>query len=110
RRPPVLHFGGVPVRLPAGTFLQPSAEGEAALVAAVLEALGGAARVADLFAGCGTFSFPVAAARARVHAVDGAGPAIDALAAAARSAGLGPVVTAERRDLEARPLLGPELA
>lgn len=110
RRPPLLHFGAVPVRLPPGAFLQPSVEGEAALVSAVLEGLAGAARVADLFAGCGTFSFPVAAARARVHAVDGAGPAIDALAAAARSAGLGPVVTAERRDLEARPLLGPELA
>jgi 23S rRNA (uracil1939-C5)-methyltransferase len=109
RRAPTLRFAGVPVRLPPGPFLQPSAEGEAALVAAVAEATSGARRVADLYAGCGTFTLPLAAAGRRVHAVDGAGPAIEALTAAARAGGLGSAVTAERRDLDRRPLLGPEL-
>jgi 23S rRNA (uracil1939-C5)-methyltransferase len=110
RRPPVLSLGGTTVRLPPGPFLQPSAEGEAALVAAVLEAAGAAKAVADLFAGCGTFSFPLAATGARLHAVEGAAPAIEALAASARAAGQGATVTTERRDLDERPLLAAELA
>ena len=75
----------------------------------MIEAAGPARRIADLYAGCGTFSLPLAAAGARLHAVDGAGPALEALLAAARGSGLGPMVTAERRDLEARPLLAHEL-
>ena len=42
--------------LPVGAFLQATEEGEAALVAAVREAVGGAASIADLFAGLGTFA------------------------------------------------------
>ncbi len=114
RRAPVVRFGGVAVTPPPGPFLQPSAEGEAALLAAVLDGLGAAPRagrrIADLYAGCGTFSLPLAAAGARVHAVDGAGAALDSLLAAARAAGLGTQVTAERRDLDSRPLLPAELA
>ena len=49
-------------------------------------------RLADLFAGCGTFALPLAEAGARVHAVDADQPGIAALAAAgvmrrARSSG-----------------------
>jgi 23S rRNA (uracil1939-C5)-methyltransferase len=108
RRAPVVRFDGVAVTPPPGPFLQPSVEGEVALRTAVRQALGEVAapgrRIADLYAGCGTFSLPLAAAGARVHAVDGAGPAIAALSAAARGGGLGPLVTTERRDLDARPL------
>lgn len=110
RRPPAVTFGGISVRLPPGPFLQPSAAGEAALVAAVTEAARGAKVVADLFAGCGTFTFPLAATGAHVHAVEAALPAIEALSAAARGSGLGATVTTERRDLERRPLALDELA
>ncbi|MGF1611246.1 MAG: class I SAM-dependent RNA methyltransferase [Kiloniellales bacterium] len=117
RRTPVLHFGGVPVVPPPGGFIQPTAAGEAALVAAVLGYLGdglGTGRggtVADLYAGCGTFSFPlIAAGAARVHAVEGEGAALSALDAAARRAGLAGRLSAEQRDLERRPLRAAELA
>jgi 23S rRNA (uracil1939-C5)-methyltransferase len=114
RRAPVVRFGGVAVTPPPGPFLQPSADGEAALSAVVLEGLGQplgpGRRIADLYAGCGTFSLPLAAAGARVHAVDGAGAALGSLLAAARAARLGPQVTTERRDLDDRPLLPAELA
>jgi 23S rRNA (uracil1939-C5)-methyltransferase len=110
RRAPMVRFGGVAVALPPGPFLQPSAAGEAALAAAVAEAVGPAARIADLYAGCGTFSLPLAAAGARVHGVDGAGSAVAALLAAARQGGFGERVTTERRDLDARPLQSDELA
>ncbi|MFB9149132.1 class I SAM-dependent RNA methyltransferase [Roseovarius ramblicola] len=109
RRAPVQDFGGVPVVPPPGAFLQATAEGEAALVAEVLACLDGARRVADLFAGCGTFTFPLAR-RAAVHAVEGAPGMIAALDHAARHAqGLRPVTHAAR-DLFRRPLDAQDLA
>jgi 23S rRNA (uracil1939-C5)-methyltransferase len=103
---PTVTLGGVALALPAGAFLQATADGEAALVAAVGAATSQARRVADLFAGLGTFALPLALA-ARVHAVDGAGPPISALARAAATA-CRPITT-EHRDLFRRPLLANEL-
>src|SRR5690606_37222158 len=60
RRAVRVSFGGVAVDLPAGAFLQATRDGEAALTAAVLDAVADAPRVADLFSGCGTFTFPLA--------------------------------------------------
>jgi len=109
RRPPRVTLSGVPVDLPFDAFLQASVEAEGALTADVSAGVGAAARVADLYAGIGTFTFALAA-RAAVHAVEGARPAAAALAAAATRAGLGGRVTSERRDLDARPLTAAELA
>lgn len=108
RRTPIVSFGGVGVELPPGAFLQPSGEGEAALLAEAERALAGATRIADLFAGCGSFSLPLAKTAA-VHAVEGDRGAVDALQLAVRRAGLGHRVTAERRDLERAPLQPVEL-
>jgi len=110
RAPAQLRFGDVAVDLPPDAFLQAGVEGEAALRDLVLAAVATAAAgpVADLFAGCGTFSLPIGRHRA-VHAADGDAEAIAALAAAARRAGLGRLTT-ERRDLMRRPLLRQELA
>jgi 23S rRNA (uracil1939-C5)-methyltransferase len=108
QRQPQVRFGGVAVDLPPGAFLQPSAEGEAALVKAVSSFLPRAKRVADLFAGCGTFAFSLAKT-AGVHAVEGDRAACEAMAGAARRAGLAGRVTVERRDLEAFPLTPAEL-
>lgn len=104
---PVLTFGGVRVALPAGAFLQATADGEAALVAAVLDATAGAQRVADLFCGLGTFALPLVARGARVLAADAAGVAIAALGLAARTAGL--KLLPEHRDLFRAPMEGAEL-
>ncbi|WGH77385.1 class I SAM-dependent RNA methyltransferase [Jannaschia ovalis] len=107
--PPYQLFGGVRVVPPPGAFLQATAEGEAALVAAVTAAVAGAGRIVDLFAGCGTFSFP-AAAIAPVQAVEGEAPQVAALAAGARHAPGLKAVDAVRRDLFRAPLTSDELA
>ena len=107
RAVPTVRMGGVDVALPPAAFLQATADGEAALVAAVRAACSGARRIADLFCGLGTFALPLVAAGARVLAVDAAGPAVAALQAAARGAGL-KLLTAHR-DLFRNPLTGPEL-
>ena len=92
---------------PPGGFLQPTREGEVALVEAVSEAVGGAGRIADLFSGSGTFTLPLAET-AEVHAVEGEAEALAALDAAWRATPGLKRVRCERRDLAHRPLLPAE--
>ena len=108
RRKPEMSFGGVAVTLPPHAFLQASRAGEEMLQARVLALAEGAKTVADLFAGLGTFTLPLAR-RAKVHAVEHEADALFALAEAARRAkGLKPVTT-EKRDLFKLPLTPLEL-
>ncbi len=105
---PQVQFGRAEVKLPPLAFLQPTREGETLLQDKVKEIVGAAKTVADLFAGCGTFSLPLAE-RARVHAVEIDRGMLNALADAARTAkGLKPIVP-EHRDLFKRPLEPREL-
>lgn len=108
RRPATVTIDGVAVALPPGGFLQPSAEGEAALTAAVRAGVGAARRVADLYAGCGTFSLALAR-QAQVLAVEGDAAMAEALTQAGRHAPGRKPITVERRDLDRRPLLPAEL-
>jgi 23S rRNA (uracil1939-C5)-methyltransferase len=107
-RPPQVRFGGVLVDLPMPSFLQPSAEGEATLKAAVLAMVGKAKRIAELYAGAGTFTFDLAKI-GKVHAVEGSKPSLAALEQAARRAQLGYRIDTEARDLEHAPLTFQEL-
>jgi 23S rRNA (uracil1939-C5)-methyltransferase len=110
RRAPQVLFAGVAVTPPPGGFLQPSTAGEAALATALQGFLPASAkRAADLFCGCGTFTFALAAAGLSVLAVEGDGPALSALTQAARAAGLAARIATEERDLARRPLSVEEL-
>ncbi|MDE2228616.1 MAG: class I SAM-dependent RNA methyltransferase [Alphaproteobacteria bacterium] len=109
RRPVRAVFAGVAVDLPADAFLQASSEADEALGALVLDAVDEPRRIADLYAGVGTFSFALAR-RAPVHAVEGDAEAARALAQSAARANLADRVTVERRDLARRPLSAEELA
>lgn len=108
RRPAFQRFGPARVTPPPGAFLQATAEGEAALVGFVRDAVAGAKSVADLFAGCGTFSLPLAQT-AEVHAVEGEAAMLAALDKGWRQAQGLHRVTHEARDLFRRPLLHDEL-
>jgi 23S rRNA (uracil1939-C5)-methyltransferase len=107
-RPPQVRFGEAIVDLPIPSFLQPSAEGEAALKAAVLAMIGKPKRIAELYAGAGSFTFDLARI-GKVHAVEGGKPALAALDQAAKRAQLGHRITTEVRDLERAPLTLQEL-
>ena len=108
RRAVAQRFGRARVVPPPGAFLQATPEGEAALVAAMREAVGPARRLADLFAGSGTFALPLAEA-AEVHAVEGDAAMQAALDAGWRQAQGLHLVTTEARDLFRRPLMPGEL-
>ena len=102
--PVTVTLGGVPVPFPHGAFLQATADGEAALVAAVRDAVGRATTIADLFAGLGTFALSL---DGKVYAAEGARDAILSLKSAA--ARTGRRVFADHRDLYRRPLTVEEL-
>jgi 23S rRNA (uracil1939-C5)-methyltransferase len=97
--PATVTLSGTPVLFPVGAFLQATEDGEAALVGCVLDAVGGAASVADLFAGLGTFALAV-------HANYAAEASRDAASALKRAA---PGADVEHRDLYRRPLDTDEL-
>lgn len=107
--PPYIRCGTAEVVPAPGTFLQASAEAEAAMADLVLGALGKRAkRAADLFCGVGAFSF-VLASRAKVVAMDSDAAALDALEEAKRRVQGLRGIEARRRDLYQEPLSRKEL-
>lgn len=104
---PHMRVGGHTIFLPIEPFLQPTREGEAILQSLVQLGVSGAVEVADLFAGCGTFSLALAEG-CSVSAVEKNSAMISALEDAARDGNS--KIAVERRDLFSRPLLPSELA
>ncbi|CAN7195958.1 class I SAM-dependent RNA methyltransferase [Rhizobium rhizogenes] len=105
---PIIDFSGVQISPPSGTFTQATKPAEEAMVELVAAHVDKAKRIADLFAGSGTFSLRLARI-GRVHAVESEEKALAALDHAARNTqGLKPV-SVERRDLFRRPLMAQEL-
>lgn len=105
--PATVTLGGVLVALPPGGFLQATRDGEQALTDSAREWLAGAATVADLFSGLGTFAFALAGPKTKVLAVEAARDAHLACQAAARMHGR-PVHNLHR-DLFRNPLRVEEL-
>ncbi|WP_158928119.1 class I SAM-dependent RNA methyltransferase [Acidisphaera sp. S103] len=111
-RPPTTTLSGVSVRPPPGVFLQATAEGERAIVEAVLNGMPGKitskTRVAELYAGCGTLTFALAG-KVRVAAFEGDTATIGALKQAINQGGVAGRIEAFQRDLARQPLSAKEL-
>jgi 23S rRNA (uracil1939-C5)-methyltransferase len=99
---PAIDLSGTKVRLPPSAFLQASREAESVMVELVRDGAEGAKRVADLFAGLGTFTFALAK-KAAVDAFEAGEAAVQSLTQAARKT---PSVV---RDLFRAPLSAEEL-
>ncbi len=105
---PEVDLSGAKVKLPPGAFLQASRDAEGEMVVLVREGVEGAKRIADLFAGLGTFTFALARG-ASVDAYETDDATLAALAEAARrTPKLKPVRTFVR-DLFRSPLSAKEL-
>jgi 23S rRNA (uracil1939-C5)-methyltransferase len=96
------------VKLPPGAFLQASRDAEAVLIGLVREGVGGAKRIADLFAGLGTFTLALAG-NATVDAFETDEAALSALSEAARRTPKLKPVRTFTRDLFRSPLGAKEL-
>jgi 23S rRNA (uracil1939-C5)-methyltransferase len=111
-RPPTTSLSGIVVRPPPGVFLQATAEGERAIVAAVLRGMPAKitskTRVAELYAGCGTLTFALAGV-VRVAAFEGDTATVGALKQAINQNGQAGRVEAFQRDLARQPLSAKEL-
>ncbi len=109
RDQPMLRMGRAVVAPPPGAFVQATAKGEAELARLTLDALQGAHRVVDLFAGIGTFALRLAE-QAEVLAVEADEDMLTSLKRAADGAGgaLKEVRTL-RRDLLRTPLSSMEM-
>ena len=105
---PAIMFADMAVPIPPGAFLQATAFAEQAMADLVLGHLSRAKKVADLFAGCGSFALRLAK-KSEVHAVEGDAAALAALDRGFRQATGLKRVTAEKRDLFRRPLTFKEL-
>jgi 23S rRNA (uracil1939-C5)-methyltransferase len=107
-RPPLVKMGKAAVEIPPASFLQATEAAEATLARLVLEGVGKAKAVADLFSGVGPFTLRLAAT-SRVYAADSDKPAIAALQKAVNhTQGLKPV-DSKARDLFRDPLAPIEL-
>lgn len=107
RNPPFQTFGRAKVTPPPGAFLQATLHGQEALTSAVLGAVDGA-RGVDLFAGCGTFTLPLAE-RSEMLGLESDKAMIRALDDGWRKATGLKKVEAVARDLFRRPLMPDEL-
>ncbi|MEO8757776.1 MAG: RNA methyltransferase [Devosia sp.] len=107
-RAPAIRMGKALVELPISSFLQATAMAEATLSRLVLDGVGSAKSVADLFCGLGPLTLRLAET-ARMFAADADKSAIVALQNAVKhTQGLKPV-TAMMRDLFREPLVAIEL-
>jgi 23S rRNA (uracil1939-C5)-methyltransferase len=108
RRPPQLTFGATKVTMPSGGFLQATKLGEETLAALVLDGVGNAKKVADLYCGIGPFALRMAA-NAQVMAIDSDEVAIAALNTAAHHTQGQKPITTDVRDLTHNPMHSSEL-
>lgn len=102
--PPVLRFGEIAVTPPPGAFLQATRDSEAALQQAVADIVGDAARVTDLFSGCGTLSLPLLGGLSRLTAAESDAAALAAMKSAVDAAGRGAQLACIEADLMRAPL------
>ncbi len=103
--PVTVRLGNQSVAYPPYAFLQPTVDGEAALVKAVTSIVSEAERVADLFCGLGTFALSLGPEK-RVYAAEADRAAISALKLAAQATQR--KLVTEHRDLFRRPLTSAE--
>jgi len=97
------------IELPQGAFLQATQAGQDAITNFILQYLAGAKNIADLYSGCGTYTFPIAQSGCRVSAFEGSYDMALALNNTIRQNDMEGLITAHTRDLYKNPVRADEL-
>lgn len=98
-----LTLGSVAVEISPGAFLQASREAQEIMTGLVLKAVGNAAHILDLFAGIGTYSFPLTTC-STVMAIEGEKAMAQVITTTAHKHSLSKKIKAEMRDLFNNPI------
>lgn len=104
-----ISFADISVNLPIGAFLQATVKGQRAITDIVTKHLSECNNIADLYSGCGTYSFPLLATAKHISAFEGDGEMVAAMHNAVLKNNLEGRVLASARDLYTRPLKDYEL-
>ncbi|MFZ4762048.1 MAG: class I SAM-dependent RNA methyltransferase [Alphaproteobacteria bacterium] len=110
-RDPKIACGKVLVNIPSGCFLQPSQEGQKMLtdiITGFLDHLPPKSKIAELFCGIGSFTFPLAETF-QITALDSDHMSINALQAASKNYYFSDRIQAMRRDLFRQPMTAASL-
>ncbi len=100
----VVTFGEYEVKLPSGAFLQATEAGQIAITELVAQYLQHCDKVADLYSGCGTYSFPMVESVQYISAFEGAGDMVAAMHNAITHYNLEGRMSVSVRDLYKTPL------
>ncbi len=102
-------FGDVRVDLPPRAFLQATEAGQQAITNLIVKYGAGCTSVAELYSGCGTYSFPLAKKGRRIAAYEGDAAMVAAMHNAIRRYGMDDRISIHCRDLMRTPLTAEEL-
>ncbi|TAE83527.1 MAG: class I SAM-dependent RNA methyltransferase [Alphaproteobacteria bacterium] len=97
-------FGTVRVALPIGAFLQASEQAQYAMTSLIQNHLQGCSTVMDMYAGCGTYSFPLVPHMQHIFAYEGSSDMVAVMHNAIHHHGLEQKMTVSCRDLFTHPL------
>jgi 23S rRNA (uracil1939-C5)-methyltransferase len=100
----VVTLGKYDVKFPAGAFLQATEAGQAAITTLVTASLHQCEHVADLYSGCGTYSFPLIETVRNISAFEGSEDMVSAMHNAITHYGLEGKICVSVRDLFKHPL------
>jgi 23S rRNA (uracil1939-C5)-methyltransferase len=100
----VVNLDDVVVDLPVGAFLQATQKGQQAITSYVIDALKSCDFVADIYSGCGTYSFPLLKYVKQVASYEGAEDMVLAMHNAALKSGLETRINCVRRDIFKSPI------
>lgn len=106
---PTITFNDINVILPTQPFLQATQKGEHAITKLVARQLQNCSHIADLYSGCGTYTFPLIQQGSHVSAYEGNYDMVTAINNAALHHKLQHKLTATPRDLIKHPLKPHEL-
>lgn len=104
-----VEFGSIKVLLPTGAFLQATNDSQNALIDFVENNLHGHNKIADLYSGCGTFSFPIAKNANFIGSYEGSDEMVSTIYNASLQNNLEQKINATKRNLFNKPLSPKEL-
>jgi 23S rRNA (uracil1939-C5)-methyltransferase len=99
----------IKIKLPAGSFMQATYEGQQAITEFIINNSTDCKKIADLYSGCGTYSFPLAVLKKTIYAYEGDQDMIMSMHNAAVNNSLESYLVANNRDLFKNPLQESEL-